>query len=197
MTTIYWLCLGGGFAFSLLLVLFDGLLDGAMDALEGAFDSFDLGGLLDPLSGVAGLAVFGGTGLILDAYTGLGTVPEIVIAAAVGFVVAILMHVVYVKPMKRSENSTAFSQAEYVGKTGETNTSIPASGFGEVVIKMGASTTFQTAASFDGTPIPDGTPVVVVEVDREGVLRVSPLTADETRQSKLAGPPRARLQLGA
>ena len=195
MTTIYWICLGGGFAFSLLLVLFDGLLDGAMDALDGALEAVDVDGFFDPLSAVAGVTVFGGAGLVLDAYTNLGPTPEIAIAVALGVIAAITLHMVYVKPMKQSENSTAFSQAEYVGKTGEANTSIPASGFGEVVIKMGASTTFQTASSFDGTPIADGSKVVVVEVDREGVLRVSPLTADETRQSELAGPPRARLQL--
>ncbi|MEM1057079.1 MAG: protease [Bacteroidota bacterium] len=195
MTTIYWACLGGGFAFSLLLVLFDGLLDGALDALDGALDSFDLGSVFDPLSGVAGLAVFGGVGLVLDAYTGLGTIPEVILAASIGLGMAVAMHTLYVKPMKQSENSTGFSQAEYVGKTGETNTSIPASGFGEVVIKMGASTTFQTAASFDGTPIPDNTAIVVVEVERDGVLRVSPLTAEE--HSPVPELPRPRLELGA
>jgi hypothetical protein len=189
MTTIYWFCLGGGFVFSLLLILFDGLLDGAMDAV----DVLDLGGALDPLSAVAGLAVFGSAGLVLDSYTGLGSTPEVVAAAAIGLLSAVLMHVAYVKPMKRSENSTGFSQAEYVGKTGQTNTSIPATGFGEVVIMMGASTTFQTAASFDGTPIPDGTAVVVVEVERDGTLRVSPLTREE--HSPPTALPRARLQL--
>lgn len=197
MTKLYWACLGGGFAFSLLLILFDGLLDGALDALDGALDSFELDGVFDPLSAVAGVSVFGGVGLVLDAYMSLGTTPELVLSAAVGVAAAVALHVLYVKPMKQSENSTGFSQAEYVGKTGEANTSIPASGFGEVVIRMGASTTFQTAASFDGTPIPDGTRVVVVEVERDGVLRVSPLSAEETRQSELAEPLRPRLELGA
>ena len=182
---------------SLLLVLFDGLLDGALEALDGALDSFEIDGVFDPLSAVAGLAIFGASGLVLDSYTRFGPTPQVVAAALIGIVASVVMHVAYVKPMKQSENSTGFSQAEYVGKTGEANTSIPASGFGEVVIKMGASTTFQTAASFDGTPIPDGTSVVVVEVERDGVLRVSPLTAEETHQSELAGPPRARLELGA
>ena len=195
MTTLYWICLGGGFAFTLLLVLFDGLLDGALDALDGALDSVDLGNVFDPLSGVAGLAVFGATGLVLDSYTGLGPTAQVVAAALIGLLAAVVLHIAYVKPMKQSENSTAFSQAEYVGKTGEANTSIPASGFGEVVIKMGASTTFQTAASFDGSPIADGAKVVVVEVERDGVLRVSPLTAEE--HSPTPELPRPRLELGA
>lgn len=193
MTTIYWFCLGGGFAFSILLVFLDGLLDGALDALDGALDAIDLGGALDPLSFVAGVTVFGVTGVALSEYTSLDTTPEVITAGIVGLLSAILLHFVYVKPMKQSENSTAFSQAEYVGKTGEANTSIPGSGFGEVVIKMGASTTFQTAASFDGTAIADGTPVVVVEVERDGTLRVSPLSSEE--HSPATELPRARLQL--
>ncbi|HIG73607.1 MAG TPA: protease [Bacteroidetes bacterium] len=197
MTTLYWACLGGGFAFSLLLLLFDGLLDGALDALDGALGSFDLDGVFDPLSAVAGATIFGAAGLVLDSAMGLGTTAQLIVAGAIGVLAAVVMHVAYVKPMKQSENSTGFSQEEYVGKTGEANTSIPASGFGEVVIRMGASTTFQTAASFDGTPIPDGTRVVVVEVERDGVLRVSALTAEEAAHSPLAERPRPRLELGA
>ena len=194
MTTIYWFCLGGGLVFSLLLVLLDGILDGALDALDGAIDAFDIDGALDPLSLVAGLTVFGGAGLVLDEYVGLASTPEAAIAGAIGLVAAIALHFVYVKPMKRSENSTAFSHAEYAGKTGEANTSIPASGYGEVVVRMGTSTTFQTASSFDGALIPDGTPVVVVEVASDGTLLVAPLTREE--HSPLAEAPRPRLQTG-
>ena len=74
-----------------------------------------------------------------------------------------------------SENSTGFSHAEYAGKTGEVGLTVPAVGYGEVVVRMGASTTFQPAASFTGAEIAAGTPVVVVEVDADGTLRVAPL----------------------
>ena len=197
MTTLYWFCLGGGFVFSMLLVLLDGFLDGALEALDGALDgaldALDFDGALDPLSIIAGVTVFGGAGLVLDEYTALASTPQLVVAAAIGLSAAIGLHFVYVKPMKQSENSTGFSQAEYVGKTGEVGTTIPADGFGEVYVKMGASTTFQTAASFDNTPILAGTPVVVVEVGRDGTLQVAPLSKDE--HSPLAELPRPRLQL--
>lgn len=179
MTTLYWYCLGGGLAAALLLVLVGEVLEAALDAL----DSFDFGGAFDPLSAVAGATVFGGAGLLLDAHAGLADVPEVAAAAAAGLAAAVALHVVYVKPMKRSENSTGFSVREYAGKVGEVGTSIPAGGFGEVVVRMGASTTFQTAASFSGDPIAAGTPVVVVEVDADGVLRVAPLEPDETAPS--------------
>ena len=110
-----------------------------------------------------------------------------------GVAAAVALHLIYVKPMKASENSTGFSVREYAGKTGELTTGVPEGGFGEVIVRMGASTTFQTAASFSGAPIPSGTAVVVVEVDREGVLRVAPLDREDLTVATDATP-HARLQ---
>ena len=197
MTTLYWYCLGGGFAIALLLVVLGDVLEGAMDAVDGALDAIDLGGVFDPLSAVFGVTLFGGAGLLLDAYAGLAAAPEVAIAAAVGVAAAVLLHVVYVKPMKASENSTGFSVQEYVGKTGELTTGVPPSGFGEVVVRMGASTTFQTAASFAGDAIPSVTRVVVVEVAPDGVLRVAPLSRADLESSTLQEPLPPRLQARA
>ncbi len=168
MTDVYWICLFGGLVFSVLTLLFGDLLD-SLD-----FDGFDgLGEFLDPLSFVGGLTVFGGAGVLLEEVTDLGTGATAGLAALVGLGLAVAMHFVYVKPMKRSENSTGFSMREYHGKLGEVITAIPATGFGEVLVRMGASNTFQTAGSFGGEPIPRGTRVVVVEV-RDGDLLVTP-----------------------
>lgn len=192
MTTAYWVCLGGGLAVTVLLLVLGDLLDGAVDALDGAFDSVDLGDVFDPLSMVAGVTLFGGVGILLDQFLALSTPVEAALAALVGLVGAVGLHAVYVKPMKASENSTAFSVREYAGRTGELATGVPAGGYGEVVVRMGASTTFQTAASFSGAPIPTGTPVVVVEVDADGVLRVAPLDDADVAPSaaQRAIPPR-------
>ncbi len=170
MTDVYWICLFGGLIFTVLTLLFGELLDGVLDGLDG-FDG--LGDLLDPLSLVGGLTVFGGAGVLLEEMTLLDTGAAAGLAALIGLGLAVLMHFVYVKPMKRSENSTAFSMREYHGKLGEVITAIPATGFGEVLVTMGASNTFQTAASFDGDPIPGGTRIVVVEV-RDSNLYVTP-----------------------
>ena len=194
MTTLYWYCLGGGFALTLLMLVVGEVLEAAMNALDGALEALDIGDAFDPLSGVAGVALFGAAGLVLDGYAGLADTPEAVTAAVIGLVGAIALHFVYVKPMKQSENSTGFSVREYAGKTGELTTGVPASGYGEVVVRMGASTTFQTAASFSGEPIPTGTPVVVVEVGADGVLRVAPLDPVETAPSSAQQPIPPRLQ---
>ncbi|GAB5536984.1 MAG: hypothetical protein Rubg2KO_32330 [Rubricoccaceae bacterium] len=183
MTTIYWYCLGGGFALTLLLLVVGEALEAALDAFDGTLDALDFGDAFDPLAGVAGVTLFGAAGLILDKTTGLANTPEAAIAALIGLVGAVVLHFIYIKPMKQSENSTAFSVREYAGKTGELTTGIPEGGFGEVTVQMGASTTFQTASSFDGSSIPNGATVVVVEVDAEGVLRVAPLAAEVTESS--------------
>ena len=164
MLTLYWLCLGGGLAFALLAVLLGDLIDGALDGLDLPDD------LLDPLSVVGGLSVFGGAGVLLTEFAPLGTIATAVLAGGIGFVLAVAMHFGVVKPMKRAEASTGFSKREYAGKLGEVSVAVPAEGFGEVVVQMGASRTFQTAASFDASPIPTGTRVVVVEVGEEALL---------------------------
>jgi hypothetical protein len=174
MIEVYWICLLGGFVFAVLAVLFGDLLDAAHGALHGALEGA-FQHLLDPLSLVGGVTVFGGAGVVLERYTDLGDVPTALLAGALGVVLAVAMHFAYVRPMRRGENSTAFSRKEYAGKIGEVNTAIPARGYGEVLVRMGASVTFQPAASFDGTPIRVGTAVVVVEVEADGALLVTPL----------------------
>ena len=191
MTTVYWYCLGGGLVVALALFFVADLLG---DALDGMFDALHVDGFLDPISLVGGVSVFGGAGVLLDTYTGLADVPAAVVAGAIALVVAVATHTLYVAPMKRAENSTGFSVREYAGRTGELSTSISATGHGEVIVRMGASTTFQTAASFTGEPIPMGARVVVVEVSPEGVLRVAPLEGDETDPAPAPLPPRLQIR---
>ena len=118
MTTLYWSCLGGGFALTVLMLVVGEVLEAALDALDGALEGLGVDAF-DPLSLLAGVTLFGGAGLILDSAFALGVGLEVAVAALVGVVGAVLLHVVYVKPMKRSENSTAFSVQEYAGKAGE------------------------------------------------------------------------------
>ena len=187
MTTLYWYCLGGGLVVTVALFFLNDVLG---DALDGAFDALDVDGFVDPLSLVAGVSVFGGAGIVLDTTTNLADVPTIFLSVAAALVLALGMHFLYVAPMKRSENSTGFSVREYAGRTGELTTSLTATGHGEVIVRMGASTTFQTARSFAGEPIPVGTHVVVVEVSPDGTLLVAPLDDDAAPTPPLRLPPR-------
>lgn len=61
-----------------------------------------------------------------------------------------------------------------VERIGEVTIPIPESGFGEVMIKLGAGNTLHIASSFDRCLLAAGTRVVVVDVF-DGVLRVAKL----------------------
>jgi membrane protein implicated in regulation of membrane protease activity len=167
MLTIYWACLLGGLTFTLLALFVGDLLEGVLDAFDG-LDAF-----LDPLSFLAGVTAFGGAGVILDVSTGLGSGATAVLAAGLGLALAVVMHFVYVRPMRESENSMGFSVQDYRGKIGEVLTTVPSNGYGEVLITIGHSNTFRDAASFHNIEIPSGTRIVVVDV-RDGDLLVAP-----------------------
>ncbi|MNG17752.1 putative membrane protein YuaF [compost metagenome] len=96
----------------------------------------------------------------------------VVFALLAAVVAGILVFFAYIRPMDRSENSIAFSTALLVGMLAEVLVPIPATGCGEVLVKVGAGITNQIASSFDGQPIEGGSRVVVVEV-QDGTLLVS------------------------
>ncbi|MEF2247901.1 MULTISPECIES: NfeD family protein [unclassified Paenibacillus] len=123
---------------------------------------------------VSGLTAFGGSGLLLYRYSPLQGFILVGAALIIAAALATLVFFLYVKPMKNSENSIAFKLQSLEGAIGEVLTPIPASGYGEVLVKVGAGVTNQIAASYDGTSIPSDAKVVVVEV-KEHTLFVSPI----------------------
>ncbi|WP_418791176.1 NfeD family protein [Phosphitispora sp. TUW77] len=170
MLELYWGCLAGGVFFALITVIFGDILgdafDGVLDALS--FDHLDF---LQPMVIVGGITVFGGTGATLTMYTSLDSFPVAVISLLAAILLSIAVYFLYVKPMKKTENSTGFSIQDLVGKFGEVTVPVPAKGYGEVLVKIGAGNTNQIAASFDGEELPAGIRVVVAEA-KDSVLYV-------------------------
>ncbi len=170
MQGIYWGCLIGGSLFALTTIIFGDVLgdifDGIMDSLP--FEHLDF---IQPMVIVGGITVFGGAGIMLHRYTSLDALPVFLVSSMVGVLSSAVTYFAYVKPMKNTENSTGFSIQDLVGKIGEVTVPVPAQGFGEVVIRVGAGNTNQIAASMDGEELPAGARVVVGDT-REGVLYV-------------------------
>lgn len=168
MQELFWACLAGGILFTLVTAV---LGDIVSHALHGALD-FLSADYLNPMVLAAGITVFGGTGILLDDYSPLPAAAIIVLALAFAVLTGALIGKYYIRPMKKSENSTAYSMNGLKGRIGEVLTAIPGKGCGEVLVKVGAGNTNQIAASFDGTDIQAGTRVVVVEV-KDGTVYVS------------------------
>lgn len=170
MEALFWGCLAGGALFAIVTVLLGDVLSGALDGMLD-FLSVDF---FKPVVLAAGITVFGGTGLMLVKYTELTALPQVLISLMSAVLVSIAVLFGYVKPMENSENSTGFSMAELAGRIGEVTVPLPETGYGEVMVRVGAGNTLHTASSFDRVPLAAGSRVVVVEVS-DGVLRVSEL----------------------
>ncbi|MEO5930801.1 MAG: NfeD family protein, partial [Candidatus Kapaibacterium sp.] len=119
---------------------------------------------INPMTIVGGITAFGGAGILLAKYAPVGTQGVLFMAIGIAIIMSILVHLVLVVPMSRSESSLAFSQKEYVGRTALVTVPIPITGHGQVMINMGAGNICEPASSFDGESIPSKSRVVVVEV---------------------------------
>jgi membrane-bound ClpP family serine protease len=169
MLEIYWGCFLFGVIFAVGLLLFGDILHSA----AGLSPEFSFGPLawLQPMVIVGGITGFGGSGLLLARYTELTEAAVTVFSVCMAVLLSVMAYFVYVKPMRHCENSSGFFITDLIGKMGEVIVQIPAGGFGEVLIRMGAGNTNQTAVSYDNTELPAGTKIVVAKI-HEGVLYV-------------------------
>jgi len=174
---LFWCCLVFGALMAVVTLIFGDHLGGAADGLSGWL-SIDIHHLFQPVVLAGGVTVFGGAGLLLHRYSGWPAAGVYAASAASAVLIGVGMYFLYVRPMENSENSQGYSMAELAGKRAEVLTPIPASGCGEVLVRIGAGNTSHVAASFDGEEVPAGTKVVVVEV-REGTLYVSKMESSE------------------
>jgi len=171
MLEMYWGFLITGVLFALVTVLFGDLLSNALDGVLDFLSAEHLHAF-QPTVLLSGLTVCGGAGILLTRYTGMNNAAVFILALLCALVVAAAVYFFYVKPMENSENSVAYSMRDLVGKVAEVSVPIPANGFGEVMVKVGAGNTNHIAASFDKTDIQSGAKVVTVEVV-DGTLYVT------------------------
>lgn len=156
-------CIAFGLVFALFLLFFD---------LSDMNIGLDIPAL-HPVCFVSALTAFGASGLLLANFTLLSVGVLLLLSTAFGVFLAIVSYFVWIRPMAHAENSTGFSITDLEGKIGEVVTTVPASGYGEIIVKMLSGTTNQIAASYDGSAIKEGSRVIVVKVE-EHVLHVIP-----------------------
>lgn len=171
METLYLICLISGIAYALVSILFGDWLG---EVLDGALELLSVGSspIFQSTVLVGGITSFGGAGLLLERYSSLGAIAVLIGALLIAILAGIAVFFLYVKPMKNSENSIAFSLESLAGALAEVIVPIPEKGYGEVLVKVGAGFTNQIAASFEGVLIPADARVVVVEV-KDNTLYVS------------------------
>lgn len=142
------------------------------EVLEGLFDIAG-DGAINPITIIGFITLIGGFGYIGEVLqifpSGLLLLINILISA----VVIVLVNYYIVLPLRRSEESMSSSIQELKGRVGEVYTSIPADGFGEVIIRRTHGVVSKPAKSFDQVPLQEGQSVLIVDIDEEGVFLVS------------------------
>lgn len=171
MEALFWGCFVGGALFAVISALLGDLLGSWLD---GVFDFLSVD-FLKPIITASAITSFGGAGILLDRYTGLGGAGVVVLAIVAAVLLSAAVYFAYVRPMENSENSTGFSESELPGKVGEVTVPIPAQGYGEVMVKLVGGNTLHIASSWDRKEIPVGTVVVVIETTKDGTVQVSEL----------------------
>lgn len=173
METLFWICFLFGIIYTLVVTVFGDVLSGALDASTEWLNMSQLP-ILQPATLVGGLTVFGGAGIIMSRFSSWSSLTIILIALLASVIGIVFIYYVYVKPMADAEMSLSYSIVELIGKQAQVSVPIPASGYGEVIIKTAGGIVNHTAASFDHVAIPGEATVVVVDLD-DGVLLVSKL----------------------
>lgn len=159
MQGLFWSCLFGGLLFALVTIIFGDIFGDL------------LGDVFQPMVLVSGITVFGAAGILLTRYTLMNPIVIVVLSIAFAISISIIIYFAYIRPMKNSENSIAYSMQDLVGLTGEVSVAIPAQGYGEVILKVGAGYSNHIALSYSGKELPIGTKIFVTKVEN-GVVSV-------------------------
>jgi hypothetical protein len=159
--TTYWVLLIGSLVLAIVFLLIGDIVHGILD------------GFFHPLLVLGTLAVISGTGILLTKYTDLNAGIVLAIGFGLGVIAYILIYYFLIIPISHAEMSSVHSAREYEGQIAEVTTTIPATGYGEILIASPTGSRSETARSFDHIIIPSGDKVVVVHVDAEGICFVS------------------------
>lgn len=142
------------------------------EILEGLFDIAG-DGVFNPITIIGYITLFGGIGYIGEVLGFVSSGLMLAVNLLLSAVIIVLVNFYIILPMKRSEKNMSSSIHDLKGRVGEVYTSIPADGFGEVIIRRTHGTVSKPAKSFDGDPLKEGLSVLIIDIDEEGVLLVS------------------------
>ncbi|WP_442601111.1 protease [Paenibacillus sp. KN14-4R] len=163
MLLVYWNCLLLGVIFAVVTLILGEIIGHWLDSLSQTFhvDHLDY---LQPVVSIGGLTCLGAAGVIITKYTALQEPLVGVLSILLAILISILVYFGYVKKMSKAENSIGHSTLDLVGKIAEVSVPIPATGYGEIIVKTISGYTNYPAISFEGQLIKQGNKVVIVEM---------------------------------
>ncbi|MCM3567482.1 NfeD family protein [Neobacillus mesonae] len=139
------------------------------------------GGLhfLNPVLIFAFITILSAGGYLFERLSSLHSLLILAISAVISLILVTLLNVFVLVPLSSAEESLVYKESDLRGRIGLVITSIPADGFGEVLIESASGRIAKPASSFDHEAIPNGTKVLVIQV-KDGVLQVTVYQKNES-----------------
>lgn len=149
------------------------MLFGDVFEVIGAIGDIAPGSLLNPTVILSFISVLCGAGYVFELRGSFSSVTAFIFSMIISLVVVSIIHFFILVPLAKSEQSTALSIHDFIGKEGEVITTIPSDGVGEVLIKSALGSRGNIARSSSNNEIVQGTVISIVDV-KKGVFIVKP-----------------------
>ncbi|SMO88732.1 NfeD family protein [Melghirimyces algeriensis] len=173
---VFWCSFFTGLLLTVIIWLLGDLLEGLFEGVIGASSPF-----LAPILWTGGLTAFGASGILLTQTTALEGLTLILSSLGIAATISILLYLLVVKPAENAERSSSFRMADLTDREGEVITTIPAVGYGEVLIWTGGGHTNQIASSLLHQSIPQGARVIIHKVE-DDTLWVTPVEKNQNNK---------------
>ncbi|MFS0672217.1 hypothetical protein [Ornithinibacillus sp. 179-J 7C1 HS] len=128
---------------------------------------------LNPTLILAFLVFLSSSGYVLEIVTPFSSLIILLISLGFAVIMDVLLNFFVLVPLASAEESLVLTEDSLKGRVGKIIISIPEDGFGEVVIDGKGGMMTRPAASYENTPIPEGTEVLILDT-KERVLYVIP-----------------------
>lgn len=141
------------------------------DVLEGIFE-FISDGIFNLTLVLSFVTICSASGYLLESFTNVNSFIIFIVSALVALLLVSLLHIFILVPLASAEATLAYSDEDLKGRMGQVITSIPVSGFGEVLIRAYSGNIAKSATSFENVAIPAGKEILIIDV-QDGVVQVS------------------------
>lgn len=136
------------------------------DVISGMLDGF-----INPTLIFSFIVIFSAGGYLGEMFTSFHSGVIAVFNGAVALILVSLLNVFVLIPISNAEESLVYRESDLRGRIGIVVTTIPADGYGEVLIESVSGRVSKSATSFRKKVIPNGTKVLIIDVVK-GVLQV-------------------------
>ncbi|WP_047983013.1 hypothetical protein [Ornithinibacillus californiensis] len=148
---------------TVLFIFFGDVLDAASEGVP----------FLNPTLILAFLVFLSSSGYVLELITPFSSVIILIISIGFALIMDVLLNFFVLIPLASAEESLILTEESLKGRVGKLIISVPENGFGEIVIDGKGGMITRPAASYENSPIPEGTEVLILDI-KDGVLYVIP-----------------------